>query len=121
MMQPIAPPAPQQPIAQQQRFSVPQLQQQLQQQPPKANTYSAVKHMVSQMESQIQGENADEDKHRAWCDAELSKNVAVADDKEAKLQRLSTKLDNEKETVNEVEQDLQLLAQEAQQITGEMQ
>ena len=83
---------------------------------PKANTYSAVKHMVSQMESQIQGENADEDKHRAWCDAELSKNVAVADDKEAKLQRLSTKLDNEKETVNEVEQDLQLLAQEAQHV-----
>merc|ERR1719389_1184931 len=74
----------------QQAPSLMEIQSQLQQQqPPKANTYSAVKNMVSQMESQIQGENADEDKHRAWCDAELSKNVAVADDKEAKLQRLS--------------------------------
>merc|ERR1719428_1898818 len=80
---------------------------------PKQNTYTAVKNMVSQMEGQMQSEQMDENKHKNWCDGEISKNQAVVDDKTVKLQRLSTKIDNQKELVGELDQDLQLLAKES--------
>merc|ERR1719161_1735572 len=63
----------------------------------------------------------DESKHREWCDSEITKNDAVASDKKTKFQRLSTKIDNEKEMVGELDQDLQLLAQEAQTVEAEIQ
>merc|ERR1719453_2552778 len=81
--------------------------------PSKTNTYTAVKNMVSQMEGQVQAESMDEDKHKNWCDNEISKNQATVDDKSVKLQRLSTKIDNQKEMVGELDQDLQLLAKES--------
>merc|ERR1719327_2597662 len=81
--------------------------------PSKQNTYTAVKNMVGQMMGQVQAETMDEDKHKNWCDGEISKNQAVVDDKSVKLQRLSTKIDNQKEMVGELDQDLQLLAKEA--------
>merc|ERR1719159_2241502 len=80
---------------------------------PKQNTYTAVKNMVSQMMGQVQAETMDEDKHKNWCDNEISKNQATVDDKSVKLQRLSTKIDNQKEMVGELDQDLQLLAKES--------
>merc|ERR1719159_932036 len=80
---------------------------------PKQNTYTAVKNMVGQMMSQVNSENMDEDKHKNWCDTEISKNQATVDDKSGKLQRLSTKIDNQKEMVGELDQDLQLLAKES--------
>jgi hypothetical protein len=79
---------------------------------PKQNTYTAVKNMVGQMMSQVNAEQMDETKHKNWCDNEISKNQAVVDDKSVKLQRLSTKIDNQKEMVGELDQDLQLLAKE---------
>merc|ERR1719159_1855860 len=81
--------------------------------PSKQNTYTAVKNMVGQMMGQVQAENMDEDKHKNWCDNEISKNQATVDDKSVKLQRLSTKIDNQKEMVRELDQDLQLLAKES--------
>merc|ERR1719298_36362 len=62
---------------------------------------------------QVQAETMDEDKHKNWCDGEISKNQAIVDDKTTKLQRLSTKIDNQKEMVGELDQDLQLLARES--------
>merc|ERR1719463_361994 len=62
---------------------------------------------------QMSSEDMDEDKHKNWCDGEISKNQAIVDDKATKLQRLSTKIDNQKEMVGELDQDLQLLAKEA--------
>merc|ERR1719331_194008 len=91
-------------------------QNQLQQGPAPQNTYSAVKQMVDQMSTQIQTADADEQKHQAWCNTEISKNQAVLDDKSTKLQRLATKIDNEKEMVSELDQDLQLLEREAQSV-----
>merc|ERR1719159_1532955 len=81
--------------------------------PSKQNTYTAVKNMVGQMMGQVQSENMDEDKHKNWCDNEISKNQATVDDKSVKLQRLSTKIDNQKEMVGELDQDLQLLTKES--------
>merc|ERR1719389_264969 len=81
--------------------------------PAKQNTYTAVKNMVGQMMGQIQSETMDEDKHKNWCDNEISKNQATVDDKSVKLQRLSTKIDNQKEMVGELDQDLQLLVRES--------
>merc|ERR1719375_1609507 len=96
-------------------------QNQLQQGPKTQNTYTAVRQMVDQMSSQIQSADMDEEKHKAWCDNEISKNQAVLDDKSTKLQRLSTKIDNEKEMVSELDQDLQLLEHEAQSVETHMQ
>merc|ERR1719161_2985848 len=81
--------------------------------PGKQNTYTAVKNMVGQMMGQVQAENMDEDKHKNWCDTEINKNQATVDDKSVKLQRLSTKIDNQKEMVGELDQDLQLLVRES--------
>merc|ERR1719443_1334565 len=96
-------------------------QGQLQQGPKTQNTYTAVRQMVDQMSSQIQSADMDEEKHKAWCDNEISKNQAVLDDKSTKLQRLSTKIDNEKEMVSELDQDLQLLEHEAQSVEEHLQ
>jgi len=105
----------QQPLQQQQAQQMPSLlsiSQHLEN-PGKQNTYSAVKNMVGQMMGQVQAESMDEDKHKNWCDNEISKNQATVDDKSVKLQRLSTKIDNQKEMVGELDQDLQLLAKES--------
>merc|ERR1719482_932593 len=77
--------------------------------------------MVDQMAQQIGTVEMDESKHREWCDSEITKNDAVAADKKTKLQRLSTKIDNEKEMVGELDQDLQLLAEEVQTVQTEIQ
>merc|ERR1719321_924151 len=89
-------------------------------QPAKQNTYTAVKNMVGQMMSQVNAENMDEDKHKNWCDNEISKNQATVDDKAVKLQRLSTKIDNQKEMVGELDQDLQLLARESTSLQDQL-
>merc|ERR1719355_71929 len=105
----------QQPLQQQQAQQMPSLlsiSQHLEN-PGKQNTYSAVKNMVGQMMGQVQAESMDEDKHKNWCDNEISKNQATVDDKSVKLQRLSTKIDNQKEMVGELDQDLQLLVKES--------
>merc|ERR1719355_115803 len=102
----------QQPLQQQQAQQMPSLlsiSQHLEN-PGKQNTYSAVKNMVGQMMGQVQAESMDEDKHKNWCDNEISKNQATVDDKSVKLQRLSTKIDNQKEMVGELDQDLQRLS-----------
>merc|ERR1719159_131232 len=88
--------------------------------PSKQNTYTAVKNMVGQMMGQMQTEDTDEDKHKNWCDGEISKNQAVVDDKSTKLQRLSTKIDNQKELVGELDQDLQLLAKESASLQDQL-
>merc|ERR1719331_1790484 len=89
--------------------------------PGKQNTYTAVKNMVGQMMGQVQSEQMDENKHKNWCDNEISKNQATVDDKTVKLQRLSTKIDNQKEMVGELDQDLQLLVQEADSLQNQIQ
>merc|ERR550537_462001 len=72
------------------------------------------------MSQQVQSADLDEEQHKNWCDSEITKNQAVLDDKGTKLQRLSTKIDNEKEMVSELDQDLQLLEREAQSTAGHM-
>merc|ERR550537_1569773 len=88
--------------------------------PTKQNTYTAVKNMVGQMMGQIQSETMDENKHKNWCDNEISKNQAVVDDKSVKFQRLSTKIDNQKEMVGELDQDLQLLTKESASLQDQL-
>merc|ERR1719502_474173 len=72
------------------------------------------------MSQQVQSADLDEEQHKNWCDSEISKNQAILDDKGTKLQRLSTKIDNEKEMVSELDQDLQLLEREAQSTAEHM-
>merc|ERR1719171_513299 len=109
----------------QQQFPQPQslmeLQSQIQQAPAQSNTYTAVRSMVDQMSAQVQSSEADEAKHRDWCDSEISKNQAVLDDKGGRLQRLTTKIDGQKEMVSELDQDLQLLEKEAQSLQAQIQ
>lgn len=109
----------------QQQFPQPQslmeLQSQIQQAPAQKNTYTAVRSMVDQMSAQVQSSEADEAKHRDWCDSEISKNQAVLDDKGGRLQRLTTKIDGQKEMVSELDQDLQLLEKEAQSLQAQIQ
>merc|ERR1719171_1967582 len=125
-MQPVQPVQPmQQQQATMQQFPQPQslmeLQSQIQQAPAQKNTYTAVRSMVDQMSAQVQSSEADEAKHRDWCDSEISKNQAVLDDKGGRLQRLTTKIDGQKEMVSELDQDLQLLEKEAQSLQAQIQ
>merc|ERR1719174_3688932 len=74
----------------------------------KENTYSSVKGMVDSMISQMTSQTEDESKHKEWCDAEITKSKSAQDEKSARLQRLATKIDNERETVNQLDSDLAL-------------
>jgi len=74
----------------------------------KENTYSSVKGMVETMIAQMSSQTEDESKHKEWCDAEITKSKSAQDEKSARLQRLATKIDNERETVNQLDSDLAL-------------
>merc|ERR1719486_103362 len=74
----------------------------------KENTYSSVKGMVDSMIAQMTSQTEDESKHKEWCDAEITKSKSGLDEKSALLQRLATKIDNERETVNQLDSDLAL-------------
>jgi len=87
----------------------------------KGNTYSAVKGMVDSMIGQIQSASTDEDKHKQWCDAEISKSSAAQEEKSAKLQRLATKIDNERELVNSLDSDLSSEAKDGQSLQNALQ
>eukprot|EP00397_Hematodinium_sp_SG-2012_P005572 GEMP01005592.1.p1 GENE.GEMP01005592.1~~GEMP01005592.1.p1 ORF type:complete len:868 (+),score=212.85 GEMP01005592.1:446-3049(+) len=94
-------------------FNMPQVQ--------KANTYSAVRKMVGDMAVQLQAQNDDEERHKRWCSNEISKNTAVQKDKDAKVQRLSTKIDNERQMAQELDQDLELLSKEIAALNQDVQ
>jgi len=87
----------------------------------KGNTYSAVKGMVDSMIGQMQSASTDEDKHKQWCDAEISKSAAAQEEKSARLQRLATKIDNERELVNGLDADLSSEAKDAQSLQNALQ
>merc|ERR1719269_168796 len=74
----------------------------------KENTYSSVKGMVETMIAQMSSQTEDESKHKEWCDAEITKSKSAQDEKSARLQCLATKIDNERETVNQLDSDLAL-------------
>merc|ERR1719440_1959583 len=82
----------------------------------KENTYSSVKGMVDSMISQMTSQTEDESKHKEWCDAEITKSKSAQDEKSARLQRLATKIDNERETVNQLDSDLALEGNNAQSL-----
>merc|ERR1719486_928264 len=64
--------------------------------------------MVDSMIAQMTSQTEDESKHKEWCDAEITKSKSGLDEKSALLQRLATKIDNERETVNQLDSDLAL-------------
>merc|ERR1719161_1134465 len=64
--------------------------------------------MVETMIAQMSSQTEDESKHKEWCDAEITKSKSAQDEKSARLQRLATKIDNERETVNQLDSDLAL-------------
>merc|ERR1719421_250341 len=64
--------------------------------------------MVETMIAQMSSQTEDESKHKEWCDAEITKSKSSQDEKSARLQRLATKIDNERETVNQLDSDLAL-------------
>merc|ERR1719217_1155118 len=68
--------------------------------------------MIAQMSSQTE----DESKHKEWCDAEITKSKSAQDEKSARLQRLATKIDNERETVNQLDSDLSLEGNNSQSL-----
>merc|ERR1719287_49570 len=72
--------------------------------------------MVDRMISQVQGQSSDEMKHKQWCDNEIGKNSAAQEDKAAKLQRLATKIDNERELVSSLDEDLGAQGQETKSL-----
>merc|ERR1719487_1795867 len=82
----------------------------------KENTYSSVKGMVETMIAQMTSQTEDESKHKEWCDAEITKSKSSQDEKSARLQRLATKIDNERETVNQLDSDLALEGNNAQSL-----
>merc|ERR1719333_268887 len=82
----------------------------------KENTYSSVKGMVDSMIAQMTSQTEDESKHKEWCDAEITKSKSAQDEKSARLQRLATKIDNERETVNQLDSDLALEGNNAQSL-----
>jgi hypothetical protein len=82
----------------------------------KENTYSSVKGMVDSMIGQMTSQTTDESKHKEWCDAEITKSKSSQDEKSARLQRLATKVDNERETVNQLDSDLALEGNNAQSL-----
>merc|ERR1719271_2189290 len=73
------------------------------------------------MIGQIQSASTDEDKHKQWCDAEISKSSAAQAEKSAKLQRLATKIDNERELVNSLDSDLSSEAKDGQSLQNAQQ
>lgn len=84
------------------------------------NTYTAVKNMVEQMIKEIRNAAQDEKKHKNWCDSEMAKNRKWFNEKNAKLKRLNTKVDNEKQTIQEVNADLTIFAQEEIALKSEL-
>lgn len=80
--------------------------QQAAQEAPAANTYRAVTGMIESMSGQIQSSTSDEDKHKEWCDREITTNSGAQSEKSAKLQRLATKIDNQREMVSSLDADL---------------
>lgn len=70
--------------------------------------------VVNQLQGQLTSGETDEEKHKAWCQSETSKNHAALTEKSTKLQHVSTKIESRRGTVSEVDQDLQLLARENQ-------
>jgi len=84
------------------------------------STYTSVKNMVEQMINEIRMATQDEAKHKSWCDAEIQKNRRSLNEKDAKLKRLSTKVDNEQELVSEVNADLTVFAHESEELKSEL-
>merc|ERR1719460_178330 len=80
----------------------------------KENMYSSVKGMVETMIAQMSSQTEDESKHKEWCDAEITKSKSAQDEKSARLQRLATKIDNEREPVNQLDSDLAMEGNNAQ-------
>merc|ERR1719183_3290664 len=72
--------------------------------------------MVETMIAQMSSQTEDESKHKEWCDAEITKSKSAQDEKSARLQRLATKIDNERETVNQLDSDLSLEGNNAQSL-----
>merc|ERR1719375_1164238 len=73
------------------------------------------------MIGQIQSASTDEDKHKQWRDAEISKSSAAQEEKSARLQRLATKIDNERELVNGLDADLSSEAKDGQSLQNALQ
>lgn len=86
----------------------------------KQNTYTAVKQMVEQMIGQMKQAREQEEQHKSWCDAEIARNSRSGAEKRARLKRLQTKVDSEREVVAEVGQDLATLEGEEASCKREM-
>jgi len=86
---------------------------------PKSNTYTAVRTMVQSMSAQIESDDEDEEKHKAWCSSEIAKNSAVEQNKETKVNRLNTKIDSERQVAHALDQDLELLAKEVKTVDAD--
>ncbi|CAD7943452.1 unnamed protein product [Amoebophrya sp. A25] len=87
----------------------------------KEATFASVKNMVQKMMREIKEATENEDSHKRWCEAEVSKSEGIEQDKSAKLRRVSTKVDNEKEALGEIQQNLAVLKREQQLLKGEFQ
>eukprot|EP00392_Amoebophrya_sp_AT5.2_P011992 g12086.t1 len=83
-------------------------------------TFSSVKKMVAEMITQINAATENEAEHKNWCENELSKNAAALNEKNTKLRRISTKTDNEKQALAELEMNLKTLSSETDKLNREV-
>merc|ERR1719183_2727470 len=68
--------------------------------------FKDVNNMIEKMIFHLQAEQTDEDKHKAWCDQEISKTETSRSNKEEKIEELTTKIDAAEATVQELTQDI---------------
>jgi len=72
------------------------------------------------MITQINAATENEAEHKNWCENELSKNAAALNEKNTKLRRISTKTDNEKQALAELEMNLKTLSSETDKLNREV-
>merc|ERR1719183_774028 len=68
--------------------------------------FKDVNNMIEKMIFHLQAEQTDEDKHKAWCDQEISKTNTSRENKEEKIAELTSKIDAAEATVQELTQDI---------------
>merc|ERR1719359_62193 len=68
--------------------------------------FKDVNNMIEKMIFHLQADQTDEDKHKAWCDQEISKTNTSRENKEEKVEELTSKIDAAEATVQELTQDI---------------
>jgi len=68
--------------------------------------FKDINNMIEKMIFHLQAEQTDEDKHKAWCDQEISKTETSQKNKKEKIEELTTKIDAAQATVTELTEDI---------------